>query len=185
MATVLDVGILEYFVPIFVFMFVMIIMWALLEKVQFFPKSPAANLLIAFLLGVLFILIPELTTVISLVTPWFVILIVFLLLLILTFIFMGVDPKFIGSVFGGDKPNLVVVWAIIVLFLGIFGYAFTQVYGEQIHDITAGSSSEEGSDQLVQSVGEILFTPKVMGMFFLLLIAVFVVRFISGPAGPP
>ena len=186
MATVLDVGILEYFVPIFVFMLVMIIMWALLEKVQFFPKSPAANLLIAFLLGVLFILIPELTTVISLVTPWFVVLIIFLLLLILTFIFMGVDPKFIGSVFGGDKPNLVVVWAIIVLFLGIFGYAFTQVYGDQIHDITAGTSSEDasGSQELVSSVGQILFTPKVMGMFFLLLIATFVVRFVSGPAGP-
>src|SRR3989338_6231238 len=183
MATVLDVGILQYFVPIFVFMFVTIIMWALLEKVKFFA-SPASNLMIAFLLGVLFILIPELTTVVSLVTPWFVIFIIFLLLLILTFIFMGVKPDFIATIFGGDKPNLVVVWAIIVIFLGIFGYAFTQVYGDQIHDITAGSSQEGTDGELVQSVGEILFTPKVMGMFFLLLIAVFVVRFVSGPVIP-
>ena len=184
MATVLDVGILQYFVPLFVFMFVTIIMWALLEKIKFFA-SASANLLIAFLLGVLFILIPELTTVASLVTPWFVVLIIFLLLLILTFIFMGVKPDFIGSVFGGDKPNLIVVWGIIVIFFAIFGYAFTQVYGDQIHDITAGSSEDSsGSDALVQDVGAILFTPKVMGMFFLLLIATFVVRFVSGPATP-
>ena len=98
---------------------------------------------------------------------------------------MGVKPEFIGSVFGGDKANQVVVWAIIVIFFGIFGYAFTQVYGEQIHDITAGSSSDDSSsDALVQDVGAILFTPKVMGMFFLLLIATLVTRFVSGPATP-
>lgn len=185
MATVLDVGILQYFTPLFVFMLVTIVMWALLEKVKFFT-SPAANLLIAFLLGVLFILIPELTTVISLVTPWFVVFIIFLLLLILTFIFMGVKPDFIGTVFGGDKPNLVVVWAVMVVFFAIFGYAFTQVYGEQIHNITAGTSSTDtsGAGSLTESVGQILFTPKVMGMFFLLLIATFVIRFVSGTSGP-
>jgi hypothetical protein len=157
-------------------------MWALLEKVQFFPKNPFANALIAFVLGVLFIIIPELTTVISLVTPWFVILFIFLLFTILTFIFMGVKADYIGTVFGGDKPNLVVVWTILVLCILIFGYAFTQVYGEQIHDITAGESSDESGD-LVQSVGEILFTPKVLGMFFLLVVAALVTRFVSATSG--
>ena len=182
MATFLDVGILEYFVPFFVFMFVLVVLWALLEKVNFFTNNKFANLAIAFALASLFIVIPELTTIVALATPWFIILLIFLLLLILIFIFMGVDPKFIASVFGGDKPNLLVVWTVIILCLGIFGYAFTQVYGEQIHNITAGESTD-GSGDLAQSVGQILFTPKVLGMMFLLIMAALVVRFVSANMG--
>ena len=181
MATFLDVGILEYFLPFFVFIFVTVILWALLEKVQFFPGNKAANLVIAFTLGILFIIIPELTQIISLATPWFVVFIIFLLLLILSFIFMGVKADFIGTVFGGDKTNLVVVWSIIVISMGIFGYAFTQVYGEQIHDITAGESAD-GEGELVQNIGQIVFTPKVLGMFFLLGMAALIIRFVSAPA---
>lgn len=180
MATFIDVGILEAFLPFFVFTLVMVVLWALLEKIQFFPKGNPANLIIPFVLGILFILIPELTEVISIVTPWFVVLVVFLFLLILVFLFMGVKADFIATVFGGDKPNLVVVWSIIVVFFVIFGYAFTQVYGEQIHDITAGESSEDGD--LVQNIGQIIFTPKVLGMFFLLGMTALIIRFVSAPA---
>ncbi len=178
MATFLDVGFLEYFTPLFVFILVMVIVWALLEKIQFFPKNTPANLMIAFILGVLFILIPELNTIISLVTPWFVVLVIFLLIIILVFMFMGVKEDFIGTVFGGENPNLVVVWTVLVLCMVIFGYAFTQVYGEQVHNITAGENTNDNGD-LVQNIGQIFFTPKVLGMFFLLGIAALVIRFVS------
>ena len=36
MATVLDVGLLEYFLPAFIFFLVLIFVWAILEKVNFF-----------------------------------------------------------------------------------------------------------------------------------------------------
>lgn len=180
MATFLDVGLIEYFLPFFVFIFVTVIMWALLEKVQFFSKGNPANLIISFTLGVLFILVPELTEVISLATPWFVVFVIFLVLLILIFLFMGVKADFIATVFGGDKPNLVVVWSIIVVCFLIFGYAFTQVYGEQIHDLTAGSTTEDG--ELIQNIGQIIFTPKVLGMFFLLGMTALIIRFVSATA---
>jgi len=184
MATFLDVGIIEYFVPFLVFVFVLIVLWALLRKVNFFPGNEFANLLIAFTLASLFIVIPELSQIVSLATPWFVVLLIFLFMLIMIFIFMGVDPKFIATVFGGEKPNLVVVWTIIVICFGIFGYAFTQVYGQQIHDITAGAETTTGGE-LTQNIGQILFTPKVLGMFFILIMASLIVRFVSAqqPAG--
>lgn len=185
MATILDVGILNYFLPVFVWAFVTVILWALLEKINFFGGNKFANLLIAFLVGILFILVPELTTIISLTTPWFVILFIFLLFTILTFLFMGVNPDNISSLFGNGPSSQVLIWAIIVISIGIFGYAFTQVYGEQIHSITAGTSEDgtttdaSGSAQLMQNIGQIVFTPRVMGAFFLLLIATLVVRFVS------
>lgn len=180
MATVLDVGILQYFTPLIVFIFVLIILWALLEKINFFGNK-FANLMIAFTLATLFVVIPELNQIVALATPWFVILLIFLLMIILIFLFMGVKADFIASVFGGEKPNLAVVWIIIVLCIAIFGYAFTQVYGEKIKNITAGSDTTDatGGDALAQNIGQILFTPKIMGMFFLLGLAALVIRFVT------
>lgn len=193
MATMLDVGLIGYFIPIFVFFLVTVILWALLEKINFFSNNKFANLFIAVILGILFVLVPELTQVISLTTPWFVMLLIFLLFIILVFMFMGVKPEAIATLFGGGESggNQVLIWAIIIISLGIFGYAFTQVYGEQIHAITAGGSSDgttttDGtateSTDLMTNIGQIVFTPKIMGMFFLMLMATFVVRFVSSPA---
>ncbi len=178
MASMLDVGLLEYFVPFFVFAFVAVVVWALLEKTGFFGKKHWANALIAFCVSVLFILVPEVSEIVSLITPWFIILLIFLIFLVLIFLFMGVDSKVVADVFG---DNQTVFWAIFIVSIGIFGYAFTQVYGEQIHDITTPDEGETGD--LMQSIGEILFTPKVMGMVFLLVMAAFLVRFVSGSIG--
>jgi hypothetical protein len=61
------------------------------------------------------------------------------------------------------------------------GYAFTQVYGEQIHNLTAGESTDESGD-LMMNIGQIVFTPKVLGMFFLLLMSALIIKFITMPA---
>lgn len=179
MATLLDIGLLEYFVPFFVFLLVFVIVFALLEKALFFGKNTSFNLLIALSLAFLFIIVPEITQVVRLITPWFVILLVFLVFLVLMFLFMGVKAERIAEVFGGNE---VVFWAIFILSLLIFGYALTQVYGEQIQSITAGES-EDGAGNLMQNIGSILFTPKVLGMIFLMVMAGFTVRFVSASVG--
>jgi hypothetical protein len=179
MATVLDVGLLEYFLPAFIFFLVLIFVWAILEKVSFFGDNKFANMVIALCIAVLFIVVPEIQTIVALTTPWFVILFLFLFLLILTFLFMGVDANHIAGVFGGSggaDTSQVVIWAVIIIALGIFGYAFTQVYGEEVHNIT---NPDSDGDDLTQSIGEILFTPKILGMMFLIVLAGFSARFIS------
>lgn len=181
MATIFDLGLLDFFMPAVVFFLVLVIVWALLEKTKFFGDNHFANMLIAVCLAVLFIIIPEVRTIVALTTPWFVILFLFLFLLILSFLFMGVSPERIAGVFGGGGPvqkNLTVIWAIIIISLAIFGYAFTQVYGEQVRSIT---SAEDGSD-LTTSIGQIIFTPKVLSMLLIIIIAGFAVRFIAGQA---
>ncbi len=175
MASVYDLGLLDAFLPIFVWIFVFVILYALLEKTGFFGEKNWINAAIAFTVSILFIMVPEVNTIVSLITPWFIILLIFLVFLVLIFLFMGVDPSKVASVFG---ENAVVFWMVFIVSMSIFGYAFTQVYGEQIHDITdSGGISDDES--LTQNIGEILFTPKVLGMVFLLVIAALVVRFVS------
>jgi len=180
MATALDLGLLDFFVAPFAFILVFVIVWALLEKTGFFGggvNGKWANALIAFTLAILFIVVPEATTILSIVTPWIVILLIFLIFIVLIFLFMGVSPDVVSGAFRRDT----VFWIILILCVGIFGYALMQVYGDEVRNIMAGDADDP--DDLTQSIGEILFTPKVMGLFLLLGIAALVVRFVSAQVG--
>ena len=181
MATLMDLGLLNYFTPILVFIFVFILIWAMLKKLNFFPGNDGAHFLIALTLSLLFIIVPELTDIVSLATPWFIILIIFLFMIILIFLFMGASPDAVAGIFGGKGvPNQVVMWTIIILSLSIMGYAFMQVYGEQVHNLTAGESTDASGD-LTTNIAAIVFTPKVLGMFFLLVMTALIIRFVSAP----
>ena len=94
---------------------------------------------------------------------------------------MGASPDAVAGIFGGKGvPNQVVMWTIIILSLSIMGYAFMQVYGEQVHNLTAGESTDASGD-LTTNIAAIVFTPKVLGMFFLLVMTALIIRFVSAP----
>ncbi|MDI6737000.1 MAG: hypothetical protein QME12_00605 [Nanoarchaeota archaeon] len=174
MASILDIGILDYFVPVFVFLFVFAILFALLEKFGFFGKNRGLNALIAFAIGFLFILTPDLLGIVKIITPWFTVLFVFLVLVMLLFMFAGVKEERIGAALS-EKGN---AWVIVILCIVILVYALTQVYGAQIQTIYGGTNATDGSSVTGQ-VGKIVFHPRVLGMFLLLVIAAQAIRFIA------
>ena len=174
MASMLDIGILEYFIPMFVFFFVLVIVWALLEKTGFFGENKAINWIIALCIALLFIVVPELIDIVSTITPFFVIMFIFLILIILVFMFMGYKGEFILEVI---TQNQMITWTIILISMGILAYAVTLVYGDQVHAITSPEDSDDGN--LGNMVGQILFHPKVLGVSIILLMAAFIVRFVS------
>ena len=173
MASILDLGLLEYFLPWFIFIFVLIIVWALLEKISFFGDNKLVNWIIAFCAALMFIIVPEMQTVIATITPFFLILIIFIILVFIVFMFMGYEGTKILEVV---SQNEIIAWVVIIVALGIMGLALTNVYGDAIHDIT---SPDQDSDDLEQSIGEIIFHPKVLGVSFILILAALVVKFVS------
>jgi hypothetical protein len=181
MATVIDVGLLNTFTPAFVFLLVLTLTYALLEKTEFFAKSNYINLTLALCLAVLFIVVPELVQVITIVTPLFVIFFLFLFLLILVFLFMGVKKDTIGGVFGETGKNQAVIWFVIIVSIIIFSVGFGQVFGEDVKQLTADEDLTE--EDLNTEVADIIFTPKVMGLIFLMGITAFAARFISQSTG--
>ncbi len=173
MASILDLGLLEYFLPWFIFIFVLIIVWALLEKINFFGKNKLVHWVIAFCAAIMFIIIPEMQTIIATITPFFLILIIFIILVFIVFMFMGYESTKILEVI---SQNEIITWVVIIVALGIMGFALTQVYGDAIHEIT---SPDQDSDNLEQSIGEIIFHPKVLGVSFILILAALVVKFVT------
>lgn len=174
MASILDIGILDYFVPVFVFLFVFAILFALLEKFSFFGKNRGLNALIAFAIGFLFILTPDLLGIVKIITPWFTVLFVFLVLVMLLFMFAGVKEESISSALSQTGT----VWVIVIICVVILVYALTQVYGAQIQTIYGGTNATDSSSVTGQ-VGKIIFHPRVLGMFLLLVIAAQAIRFIA------
>lgn len=175
MASMLDIGLLDYFTPVFVFMLIFVALYALLEKTGFFGKTKGLNAMIAFAIAFLFILTPDLMGVIKIMTPWFTILFVFVFMIILMFMFVGVKQDSVMAAFSERGT----VWIIIIICLIVFIYALTQVYGTQVQTIYAGEEVVEDSS-ITGTVGKIIFHPRVLGVLLLLMIAAQAVRMIVG-----
>lgn len=176
MATILDIGILEYFTPVFVFLFVFAIVYALLDKTGILGESKALKSLVAFTLSMLFILTNNMVKLITVMTPWVVILLIAVLFIMLFFMFVGAKNEQITGVF----TEKVTVWIVLGVLATIFIYAMTQVYGQDVHTIYGEGNVTTDSSGLNQAVGKILFHPKMLGVILILVIAAQAIRLIAG-----
>ena len=174
MATLLDVGLLEAFRPVFTFLFVLFIMYAILEKSKIFGDNIGTNFIVSLVVSFLFILTPGASELINLATPWFFVLFFLIIFVVLTFMMVGVKEESIVKAF---QDNLVIWVILIIAIVGVFGFAVSQVFGPTVQGIYGNSTSTD--DGFEGQLGKILFHPRVLGMFFLLTIASFAVRLIS------
>ncbi len=171
MATVLDLGLLRFFIPVFTFLFILVLSYAVLSKTNFL-KSKAVNITAAFAISILFLFTPEALELVQISIPWIMILILVLTVIFAIFIFLGVKEEEMGGVL----KNPAVYWTILVLILAIFGFAATQLFGGAVQSIFGGGDSGDGG--VVTDVGKIIFNPKVLGVLILILIASQAVRLI-------
>ena len=79
MASVLDMSILSYFAPVFIFALVWIITYAILEKTKLFGDNQAIHWVIALCMAVMVVIVPGLTDVIQIITPWFIVFFIFVI----------------------------------------------------------------------------------------------------------
>lgn len=178
MASILDIGLLDYFVPVFVFLLIFAAIFALLEKVKLFGENKGLNALIAFAIAFLFILTPDLLGIIKIITPWFTIMFIFVLMIVLLFMFVGVKEESVTKAFT-DRG---LIWIIIVLSIIILVYAMTQVYGSQVQTIYGGENVTS-QESVTNTIGKVIFHPRVLGMLLLLFIAAQAVRMITASLG--
>jgi len=170
---VMNVEILKYFKPVLSFVFVFVIIFAILEKTKVLGKDKSGlNGLIGFIVAFVVILTPGLIKLIEYMLAPFVVLLFFILFMVIIFLFMGVSAEDIGKFFNTSAmfSTLLVISVIILIF------AFTNVYGGVIQGLTSNS----GAAGLGSTVGKILFNPKVLGAAFLLLIASQAMRLLTG-----
>lgn len=183
MATILDLGLIQYFDPIFAVLLVFGIIYSLLQKTGAITKSIAINAVIAFAISFMVLLSDTLIQVINFIIPWFVIVIIFTVLLLLIFQMLGAqEADFLAAL---KKDNLL-MWAVLGVGIVIMVAAFGNVLGQSLLEEAGESGSAtigEGnvaSGSFQQNIYATLFNPKVLGILVLFGVAIFAILLLSG-----
>jgi len=189
MATFLETGLLNYFSIIFPALLVFVLVFALLQKIKILGENKSINALVAVALGFIVLLSKNILAVINFAAPWFVIFFIFMVLLLVIFKLMGASDESISWVVRHDK---VVQWSILAICLIIAASALANVYGQRLLPYTAEENVTEAVEEgeitttattsFSTNVAAVFFHPKVLGLIFLLLVAVFTIALITKEA---
>lgn len=167
MATVLDLGLLNYLLPIFVWAFVFVILFALFEKFNIFGERTPLHALISFIFATLFILVKDLRDIITIFTPYLVILFILITVILMAVMLLGIKhDDIVGYLLNNSFVTITVIVAVVVLFFA----AAIQVSPDFI------GYPEDGEDSSLNKYRRIIFHPQVLGIVFLLVMFAFIVR---------
>jgi hypothetical protein len=170
MVTLLDTGLLEFLLPIFSILFVYAILFGVLQKSKFISESGNINGWVAFFLAALFAIMPGAMQFISVIAPWFVVMLLIAFSFVLIFLFLGVKLEKITEITQSDAT---VRWTIIILSVIILIAGLTSVFGPLF-----GTPTSDGGG-MGREIQRSVFDPKVLTTVFVLLIAGQAVRLIS------
>ena len=113
MATpMMDVSVLNYFSPIFIFILIFAFVYGALFKTRIFGSNKILAGIIGLIIALLFVLITPLTKVVLIIAPWFTILFIFVLFLIVAFKLFGATDDNISSVIRNHSG---VQWTLIII----------------------------------------------------------------------
>jgi len=183
MATVLDVGLIQYFSVIFPVILVFAIVFAGLQKSKLVGESPAINALIAIVAGLLMLLSNKAVLIINNMIPWFAVAIIFFIMLLFLLKMFGLkDESLITAV--KDKA---VYWSLIGIALAIVGAAVGTTFGQEALDTgTTGTTVIDSSttgDNFQGNIYSIMSNSKVLGMMIIFAIAIFTIALLTGISG--
>jgi uncharacterized membrane protein len=182
MATPLDIGLIAKFDIIFPFLLVMVLVYAFLSRMDWFKEKQAVAFLIAFLLAIMTLLSPIAIRTINMMAPWFILLMIFTIFLLIAYQAMGVSESTITDVITKSHYSKTIVWWVIAiaLIIGVGSLAtvisqregFVSKLGEPTEDAIA-PTEETGFWQTVVN-------PKVLGVILIFLIAMFTISKLAG-----
>ena len=158
----MDVSGLEFFLPIFSFLFVFIIVYALLFKTKVLGENKFILFLISFIMGIVFISFSSMELFVRTIMPWAVVLIVVVFLVLLI---AGMASKDLGGIM---KPWF--AWIFIAILIIIFLIAAIKVFNPVFHPDLAITSGEGTS--LIEQIRDFGGSSRILGTFLLIIAAV-------------
>jgi len=181
MAT-LDVGLFEHISFIFPFLLVWAMVFGLLSWKKVFGDNNALHGIIAVAISIMFIMSGNAVAILNLASPWFVILFMFIIFVLMAFKIFGVSDDHIISIVTSKDYQHISTW-IIIISLIIIVLAGSSVMGQDLLDksLDGGEVAEfsgggdVGSSDHQEAWTSTVFHPKVLGFLVVMLIASFTV----------
>ena len=177
MSTFLQIGLLNYFSIIFPALLIFFVVFAILEKTKVLGEGKlAVNAIVAIAIAFILILSKDLVKIINYMTPWFVIIFIFLIFLLILFKVMGASDATLAELLANNKG---LQWVIILVGVIILIASISHVYGEKLlpvttDDVQEGTTISEGEEptQYQKNITKVLFNPLMLGVIFILVLAV-------------
>ncbi len=166
----MDISGINFFLPVFSFLFVFVIVFAVLAKTKVLGDG-RVNLIVSFVMAIIFMNFSSLDLYVTTITPWFVVLLVCLFFVLVIMGFSApakVLEKMLTPAFA---------WAVVGILILIFLIAAIRVFNPVFHPdliITSG----EGGPGIVYQVRQI-FDNRVGGSILLLVVAAVAAWFLT------
>lgn len=170
MATLLDAGLLNFLLPVISFLLIYAVIFGILQKSKFLSESTNINTWVAFAVSVLFALAPGAMEFVSVIAPWFVVLVIIAFSFLLIFFFLGVKVETIEEI---TRKEASVRWTIIIISIIIVIIGLTSVFGPIF-----GTPVQEGGG-IGKEIQRSIFDPQVLTTVFILIVAGQAVRLIA------
>ena len=169
MVTLLDTGLLNFLLPVFSFLLIYALIFAILQKYKV-TDSTNANAWIAFAISALFAVTPGAMNFVSVIAPWFVVMLIIIFSFMILFLFMGVELK----TFEGVAREPAVRWTIIILGVIVIIAGLTSVFGPIF-----GTPTPDSGGGVAREVQRSVFDPQILTTVFILLVIGQAVRLIA------
>jgi len=191
----LDVGLLEHFSPIILWMLVFAILYALFQWAKILGENRSLHAIIAFLIAIFVALLsPSAAAMVRFMIPWYTVLGIFAVFAIMLYKIFGATDADIRGVITGRKELIWTVFVVIVIILlGALSSAFGQTQlnlGQGYNsstDSTGGidmqkpDSTDTSTDSFNQNLAATFYHPKVVGTLFMLIIGSLSIAFLTRP----
>ncbi len=183
MATLLESSLLENIAPILSLLFVMAVVFGIFSVTKLFGDNRGIHILIAFILGIMVLLVPGINSLIVTMMPWFTFLFIFIVFMLLAYkIFGATDADIVGVL----KADRTIGWLILIVCVIIAAGSMAKVYGQQLLPITTAPAEgvEAGATPIAtgafgSNLAATLFHPKILGFGLIMIIAVFAMAILA------
>jgi hypothetical protein len=189
MATPLD-SMFGHFEIIFPFLFVVVSTYAILSHLKLFgEKKDALYGMIAFILGVMFIMSPTVREILNMSAPWFVLFFVFIIFTLVGFMAFGVKSEDIVGVMKSSDYSYINLWIVVIVLIITIGSITTVIsrqggigsnngeypnnYGEISDNSTTSPDLQKDQESAFWNT---IVHPKVLGLLLIMLVGMFTIQ---------
>ena len=167
----LDISLLQFFMPIFSFLLIFALVYAVMDKFSLLGGGKAVKVTVAFTIAIIFLFSTKALSFVMELLPWFVILIVLIFVTLAALMFLGLKEESVAATV--KKPAL--YWVVLVFIIIALLITIGKVFGSLGGDGGTTEEGQESSPSLLQT----LFNAKVLGAVVLLIISVFAIQNIT------
>jgi len=185
MATILDIGALQHFSGVFPFLLVLVLVYAILTRIEFFKEKHGIAAIIAVILALLTATSRIATKTINIMSPWLVLFLIFGIILLIVFMAFGVKEDTITKIITGKEwGSTFFIWILTIILIITIGSLISVINEEKSFvSLREGENTTTIAEKggLVGESGfwKTIFHPKVLGMAVVLLVAYFTISKLS------